>query len=65
MTVQHEDDSNIDNQIKEAANVLFRTQGYDNTSVTDFVEKMHIEKQIFFIYSQSMGNLLEVVWSES
>ena len=65
MTVQHENDPNIHNQIKEAANVLFQTQGFDNTSVTDFVEKLHIEKQTFFIYFQSMDDLLEVVWSES
>lgn len=65
MTLQPGEDPSIYNQIKEAACVLFRSQGYKNTSVTDLVEKMHIEEQTFFIYFKSMDELLEVVWSES
>ena len=59
------DDSIIYNQIKEAACLLFRSQSFENTSVTDLVKKMHIEEQTFFRYFQSMDELLEVVWSES
>lgn len=65
MTLQPGEDPSIYNQIKEAACVLFRSQGYKNTSVTDLVEKMHIEEQTFFKYFKSMDELLEVVWSES
>jgi AcrR family transcriptional regulator len=65
MTLRLEDDSNIYNQIKEAACVLFRSQGFENTSVSDLIEKLQIEEQSFFIYFQSMDELLEVVWSES
>ena len=65
MKLQLGDDSIIYNQIKEAACVLFRSQGFENTSVADLVKKLHIEEQMFFIYFQSMDELLEVVWSES
>ena len=59
------DDSIIYNQIKETACVLFRSQSFENTSVTDLVEKLHLKEQDFFIYLRSMDELLEVVWSES
>ena len=59
------DESNIYNQIKKAACVLFRSQSFENTSITDLVEYLQIEEQAFFIYFQSMDELLEVVWSES
>lgn len=59
------DDSIIYNQIKEAACVLFQSQRFENTSVTDLVEKLQIEEQTFFLYFRSMDELLEVVWSES
>ena len=65
MTLRLEDDSNIYNQIKEAACVLFRSQGFENTSVSDLIEKLQIEERFFFLYFQSMDELLEVVWSES
>lgn len=65
MTLRLENDSNIYNQIKEAACVLFRSQGFENTSVSDLIEKLQIEERFFFIYFQSMDELLEVVWSES
>ena len=65
MTLQHGGDSNMYSQIKKAACVLFRSQGFDNTSVSDLIEKLHIEEQTFFIYFRSMDELLEVVWSES
>ena len=65
MKLQPGDDSNVYNQIKETACVLFRSQGFENTSVTDLAGKLQIEEQTFFIYFQSMDELLEVVWSES
>jgi len=59
------DYSDMYNQIKATAGVLFRSQGFENTSVTDLIEKAQIEEQTFFLYFQSMDELLEVVWSES
>jgi len=59
------DDSDMYSQIKETACVLFRSQGFENTSVTDLIAKVQIEEQTFFLYFQSMDELLEVVWSES
>lgn len=59
------DDSIIYNQIKEGACVLFRSQSFENTPVTDLVEKLHLKEQDFFLYFRSMDELLEVVWSES
>jgi AcrR family transcriptional regulator len=65
MTLQLGLSQNIYNQIKEAACFLFRLRGYENTSVTDLVEKLQNEEQSFFIYFQSMDEHLEVIWSES
>ena len=65
MKLQHGDNSTIKNQIKEAATVLFRSQGYENTTVIQLVQKIQIEEQIFYSYFQSLDELLEVVWSES
>ena len=65
MTLRLGDDLNIYYQIKEAACVLFRSQGFENTSVTDLIEKIQIEELSFYTYFQSMDELLEVVWSES
>lgn len=59
------DDSIIYNPIKETACVLFRSQSFENTSVTDLVEKLHLKEQDFFLYFRSRDELLEVVWSES
>ena len=53
------------NQIKEAGCTLFRSQGFENTSVTDIVQKLQIREQDFFLYFKSVDELLEVVWSES
>ena len=53
------------NQIKEAGCTLFRSQGFENTSVTDIVQKLQIREQDFFFYFKSVDELLEVVWSES
>lgn len=59
------DDSIIYNQIKETACFLFRSQSFENTSITDLVEKLHLKEQDFLLYFRSMDELLEVVWSES
>ena len=65
MKVQIENESVIYNQIKETGCTLFKSQGFDETSVTDLVQKLQIREQDFFIYFKSMDELLEVVWSES
>lgn len=65
MKLQLGEDSITYNQIKEAACLLFRSQGFKNTSVADLAKKLRIEEQTFFRYFQSMDELLEVVWSES
>lgn len=58
-------DANIYNQIKEAVCILFRSQKFQNTTVIDLVEELQIDEQSFFMYFQSMDELMEVVWSES
>ncbi|MFW2367394.1 MAG: TetR/AcrR family transcriptional regulator [Desulforhopalus sp.] len=65
MKVQIENESVMYNQIKEAGCTLFKSQGFDETSVADVVQKLQIREQDFFLYFKSMGELLEVVWSES
>lgn len=65
MKLQLGDNSPMKNRIKEAATVLFRSQGFENTTVNQLIEKLQIEEQIFFHHFQSLDELLEVVWSES
>jgi len=65
MKVQIGDESILYNEIKKAGCTLFRSQGFEDTSVTDLVQKIQIREQDFFIYFKSMDELLEVVWSES
>lgn len=59
------DDSDVCDRIKEAGCVLFRSKGFDNTTVADLLVKVNIEEQVFFSYFESLDELLEVVWSES
>ena len=65
MKAEIENESVIYNQIKEAGCTLFKSQGFDETSVTDVVQKLQISKEDFFTYFKSMDELLEAVWSES
>ena len=65
MKLEIENYSHMKNRIKEAACALFRSQGFENTTVTQLVGKLQIEEQIFYSYFQSLDELLEVVWSES
>lgn len=55
----------IYNQIKNTARILFWSQGFDNTSVSDLIGELNIKLQTFFSYFRSMDELLEAVWSES
>jgi len=57
--------TDIRSRIKEAARELFRAKGFDNTTVTDLLNRLQIEEHQFFAIFQSMDDLLEAVWSES
>ena len=65
MKVQIGNESIMYNEIKEAGCTLFRSQGFEETSVVDLVQKIHIREQDFYIYFRSIDELLEFVWSES
>lgn len=52
-------------QIKEAGCRLFHSQGYDNTSVKDVINKLQIRKQEFYRYIKLEDGPLEAIWSES
>jgi hypothetical protein len=51
MKVEHADHPDIYNCIKEAACMLFRSRGFEKTSVTDVVGKLQIKEQTFFYTS--------------
>lgn len=50
--------------IVQTARELFDSQGYDNTTVHDLVDRLDISDTLFFVYFQSLDELLEIVWSE-
>ncbi len=52
-------------RIKDAARELFHAKGFDDTTVSDLLNKVQIEEQQFLAIFQSMDELLEAVWSES
>lgn len=53
----------IHHQIVDAARFHFQDKGFDNTTVSDLIESLHITEQTFLKYFQSMDDLLEVVWA--
>lgn len=52
-------------RIVAAARRLFRTKGFDKTSLEDLLEELKMSDRLFFKHFRSMDELLEVVWSES
>ncbi len=48
MNLQRGNNSPMKNRIKEAACALFRSQGFENTTVTQLIRKLQIEEQIFY-----------------
>lgn len=65
MKSRQEDNAGLRYRIIETACELFQSKGFDNTTVTDLLEVLQIEEQIFYSYFRSKDQLLEVVWSES
>lgn len=64
MKLHREDYLEIRSRIKASACVLFRTKGFENTTVADLIMKLQIDEQMFYSYFRSMDELLEDVWSE-
>ncbi len=56
--------SRLRNKIMEAARQLFKTQGYDNTTLEDISKQLQISDIEVLKYFSSEGDLLEAVWSE-
>lgn len=65
MRMRQLDNSENRFKIMRTACELFRSKGFENTSVADLLKKLQIEEQVFFAHFKSMDELLEVVWSES
>lgn len=59
------DELHLYSQMKEAGRELFTSKGFENTSVSDLIQKLDIEEQTFYEYFESLDHLLEVIWSES
>ena len=51
-------------EIIKTGRTLFRTKGFDNTSVQDVLDILNISEQVFLRFFCSLDDLLEVVWSE-
>jgi len=58
-------DETLRDRIKSVARELFRTKGFEETSVVDVLERLQISEQLFYSTFSSMDDLLEAVWSES
>jgi len=52
-------------QIKEAGRRLFISQGFENTSVFEVMDKLQMKENEFYQYFKTKDQLLEVIWSES
>lgn len=50
--------------IKQTARSLFKSRGYDSTTLEDIAVKSNISVKDIAIYFQSKDELLEAVWSE-
>lgn len=51
-------------EIKEAARFLFKTKGYDATTLNDVAKAINIPEDMVTVVFGSKDNLLEAVWSE-
>ncbi|WP_163337370.1 helix-turn-helix domain-containing protein [Desulfopila sp. IMCC35008] len=56
--------SNLRCIIVQTARELFDSQGFDNTTVHDLVDRLDISDSLFCAYFKSLDELLEIVWSE-
>lgn len=50
--------------IIETARVLFRQQGYDQTTLQDITIRLEVSEQAVVVHFPSLDELLEAVWSE-
>jgi len=50
-------------KIVETAEMLFRTQGFDNTTVRDITIHLSITDSLFFYYFESVDEILDLLWS--
>jgi len=51
--------------IVKTAEMLFRTQGFDNTTVRDITKRLNMSDSLFFHYFESVDEILELLWSDS
>lgn len=65
MVTEMINDETLRDRIKSVARELFRTKGFEETSVVDVLERLQISEQLFYSTFSSMDDLLEAVWSES
>lgn len=57
--------NNMRCSIVQTARELFDSQGFDNTTIHDLIDRLDISDTLFFAHFQSLDELLEIVWSES
>jgi len=50
-------------KIVQTAEMLFRTQGFDNTTVRDITKRLNICDSLFYHYFKSVDEILELLWS--
>ncbi|MDJ0622324.1 MAG: helix-turn-helix domain-containing protein [Desulfocapsaceae bacterium] len=51
--------------IVETAEMLFQSQGFDNTTVDDIINHLNISERIFYRHFESVDEILELLWSGS
>jgi len=50
-------------EIVAVAEMLFRTNGFDNTTVRDITNRLNISESSFFDHFESVDEILELLWS--
>jgi len=65
MNFSQKDGPDTRKELTAAACRLFRSKGYDNTTLFDLLELAQVEEHLFFSHFHSLDEILEVVWSES
>ena len=64
MKYSMKNENNARCKIKKAARFLFKTKGYDATSLNDVAKAINIPEDMVAVLYGSKDDLLEAVWSE-
>lgn len=65
MAEREKSSQSLEADIIETARLLFKTKGFDHTSLRDITMQLNISDQMISQHFTSLDEILEVVWSGS